>query len=173
MPERDKAVLFIAKTLLGSESPDPEDKVPTIILDCQPRGVRKAPWQGLRAIIDYLFVLAMERVDWSRVLRQAGARHREMVRRDADHATDQAMLADLFGGDDPLCGACLVEALFSDSTMGPEEDGTPVPRHPLWREDWLAEAGGVMEVLRIVAPLVAEAGARGWLEADAYEQEPE
>lgn len=169
MPERDKAVLYVAGTLVDGEVPDPSNPVSTL-LGLQPRGVRRAQWQGLQAIIDYLLIEMLERINWSRVLLTAGSRHRRMEELHPDHATDSAMLSGLHK-DDPICGDCIIEALMSESTMGPKEDGTPVERHPLWRKDWLDEGGGAVEILKALAPRFIQAAENGRLESGAYEGE--
>lgn len=171
MPERDKIVLRVGRHLVGAEQG--ENTALTSLLAMTPHGIRRAQWQGLQAILDYLLIEVIEHVDWKRVLLVAGSRHRELVEQDSSHATDDAMLGIGSGEEDPVCGVCLNEALLSESTMGPGKDGTPVERHPLWRKEWLEEAGGAEQVVTDLFSIVLRAAANGHLEArpDLYEED--
>lgn len=169
MPERDKAVLHVASIITDA-------KVFDGLMGGTPRGMRRKQWEGLQAIIDFLFMEIIEKVDWNRVLLTATTRHARMVELDPDHFTDRSMLggwkADGGGReDDGICPDCIIEALLSESTMGPKDDGTPTERHPLWRKEWLEEAGGAEGLLKSLAPTILRAAANGRLESTAEQYE--
>lgn len=153
MPERDKAVFHIIDAVFGPIVRDP--------LLGTPRNMPRADHAALEAAVDELFVGVVDMIDWGRILMTANARHMALRETGAHEPPGVGSLDDIFDDDrHPLCPSCMVEALLSESTMGNSE-GTwkaepNADRDPIWRTEFLEEAGGKFKLFQRMIPRILE-----------------
>lgn len=166
MPERDKSVERITRTILGTNLPG--------------KWVDKKLREGVMALVDTAWVNEVRKIDFNRVLLTAEARHRALrdveKEQGLDHhgfdtwkASRLDMIRPLFGmefGDDEdnICPECLVESLLLLQTMDPKwEDGEEERKvkrdreDALWRQDWINDSDGVFVTVQRAIPHVLEA----------------
>lgn len=160
MPERDKSVVRVSGQIVGAKS---FDGLTGAVRDPY---IPRATWNGLQAIVDIMWVEAVKKIDWNRVLLTAEGRHRELLRMDPDHGYESpygggSLLGMERGSEgDAVCGECMIQALLTMSTVAPEWDKKPerdAEEDKLWREEWIEDGGGHLSILQAILPHMMKA----------------
>lgn len=123
MPEREKAVCDMARTLTGAPYRRFDDR-----REACPEGVDPLEWERSRALAEKLYVDLVETIDFTRVLIEAQGRHLSV------HPDKGVLLASAGIGDaftTSICPECITEVLLAQETRPSWDVQSESPRYVL------------------------------------------
>lgn len=121
MPERDKRVDDMARTLAGAGRRPTLDRLGT-----QPAEVTTDEWDDAQTMADRVYVDLVENIDFQRVLIEAVKRHLSVH---PDKSTFMAAADIGFGTAEALCHECITEVLLATDTNPPWTEEAESPRY--------------------------------------------